>query len=180
VVRAFILTGAPGSGKTAILRHVERSSRAVVEEAATDVIALEQALGVEEPWTRPTFIDAVVSLQRQRFERARASGDDVVVLDRSPLCTLALSRYLGVPPSPTLLEEVRRATEEPAYERRVLFVRNQGHVRETAARRITFEESLRFERIHEDVYLEHGFRLVDVPAGPLPERVAVVEAALDA
>jgi predicted ATPase len=45
-MRRFILTGAPGSGKTAIIRQLELDGFAVVEEAATDVIALEQARGV--------------------------------------------------------------------------------------------------------------------------------------
>ena len=41
----FILTGAPGAGKTALVRQLERDGFAMVEEAATDVIALEQAKG---------------------------------------------------------------------------------------------------------------------------------------
>jgi len=41
---AYILTGAPGAGKTAVLRLLEISGYAVVEEAATDVIALGNAL----------------------------------------------------------------------------------------------------------------------------------------
>jgi hypothetical protein len=48
-VHRFILTGAPGSGKTAILRHLELDGFGVVEEAATDVIALAQAQGIDEP-----------------------------------------------------------------------------------------------------------------------------------
>ena len=43
---AYILTGTPGSGKTAILRMLEDAGYLVVEEAATDVIALGQALGL--------------------------------------------------------------------------------------------------------------------------------------
>lgn len=39
----YVLTGAPGAGKTAILRQLEIEGHAVVEEAATDVIALAQA-----------------------------------------------------------------------------------------------------------------------------------------
>lgn len=35
---AYILTGAPGAGKTAILRLLEANGYPVVEEAATDVI----------------------------------------------------------------------------------------------------------------------------------------------
>ena len=53
----YVLTGAPGAGKTAILRLLERAGHQVVAEAATDVIALEQALGRPEPWMRPGFTE---------------------------------------------------------------------------------------------------------------------------
>ena len=93
---AYILTGAPGSGKTAILRMLETVGYLVVEEAATDVIALENALGCDAPWEEPSFTDKIVALQRQRQERALAGRNgQVVFFDRSPVCTLALSRYLG-------------------------------------------------------------------------------------
>jgi predicted ATPase len=38
-------------------------------------------------------------------------------------------------------------------------------------------DALRFERIHEQTYRDLGFDLVDVPAGPIPERVATIRAA---
>jgi len=41
-MKRFILTGTPGSGKTAILRQLEMEGYGVVEEAATDVIALDR------------------------------------------------------------------------------------------------------------------------------------------
>lgn len=59
----YVLTGTPGAGKTAVLRLLEVNGHAVVEEAATDVIALDNALGREEPWRDDTFIDKVVALQ---------------------------------------------------------------------------------------------------------------------
>ena len=52
-MRRFILTGAPGAGKTAILRQLELDGFSVVEEAATDMIALAQARGTMEPWDGP-------------------------------------------------------------------------------------------------------------------------------
>ena len=36
-MRRFIITGAPGSGKTAIIRQLELDGFSIVEEAATDV-----------------------------------------------------------------------------------------------------------------------------------------------
>ncbi|MEW2589283.1 AAA family ATPase [Micromonospora aurantiaca] len=171
----YILTGAPGSGKTAILRHLEIDGHPVVEEAATDVIALQQALGRSEPWREPDFAERVLDLQRRRRRRAEMFGGDVVFHDRSPVCTLALCRHLGLTPPPALLDEIERMTAE----RTVFFVRNQGFVEATAARRISFEESLVFERIHELTYREAGFDLADVPAGPLANRVASIKEVVD-
>ena len=42
-MRRFIITGAPGAGKTAIIRQLELDGFSVVEEAATDVIAAAQS-----------------------------------------------------------------------------------------------------------------------------------------
>jgi predicted ATPase len=170
-----ILTGTPGSGKTAILRLLETRGHAVVEEAATDVIALENALGNAEPWRDPAFIDKILTLQRSR-ENTVATG--TVFFDRSPVCTLALSRFLGYPASPLLVSEVDRITTAGVYEPTVFFVRNQGYVEPTAARRISYEESLAFEKVHEEAYVELGFHITDIPAGPLPERAALIERAL--
>ena len=52
-MKKYIVTGAPGAGETAIIQQLEIDGFSVVEEAATDVIAICQAKGVAEPWTSP-------------------------------------------------------------------------------------------------------------------------------
>jgi predicted ATPase len=164
-----------------MLRLLETFGYTVVEEAASDVIALGQALGRAEPWRDPTFIDDIAALQRRRQDAARATADNATVFfDRSPVCTLALSRYLGFPPPPSLTREVARTVADRTYEQTVFFIRTQGFIRNTAARKITFEDSLAFERLHEETYRDLGFRLSDIPAGPLEERVALVRRTLAA
>lgn len=170
-MRRYILTGAPGAGKTVLLRALERAGCAVVEEAATDVIALRQAEGVAEPWTNPAFIDAIVDLQRAR--QARAVGD-IVFFDRSPVCALALARFLGHPVSPLLRAELDRITEEGVYQRRVFLVRGLGFITPTAARQISLEAALAFERVHEAAYGELGYEPISVEPGPPDRRVAQV------
>jgi predicted ATPase len=175
---AYILTGAPGAGKTAVLRLLETLGHPVVEEAATDVITLGNALGDDQPWRDPGFIDKVLALQRRREEAARrAAAAAVAFFDRSPVCTLALSRFLGRPASPLLAGEVGRIMAEGRYEMTAFFVRNQGFIEPTAARRISFADSLAFERLHEQAYRGLGFQLIDVPAGPLAERAALIRRA---
>ena len=171
-MRRYILTGAPGSGKTSVLRLLEAAGHSVVDEAATAVIAIEQALGHAEPWTQPAFIDKIVGLQRHRQAQAAAVGTSIQVYDRSPICTHALGTYLGYPVSAVLSAEISRITREQVYQRQVFFIHNLGFCEPTAARRISFEDSLEFERVHADTYRTFGYELIDVPAGPLAARAA--------
>jgi len=176
----YILTGTPGAGKTALLRLLERRGFAVVEEAATDVIAVAEACGQDEHWTQPTFIDDILDLQRRRQLRAASWPDPVVIFDRSPVCTWALARFLGREPTPALTQEMQRIAAGGVYDRRVLFVENLGYCNPTHARRITFEDSLTFEAVHAETYESFGFDLVRIAAAPIEERLAKVIAALGA
>ncbi|MFC4118082.1 AAA family ATPase [Nonomuraea zeae] len=178
-MKRFILTGTPGAGKTAILRWLENDGCTVVEEAATDVIALRQAQGEAEPWTTPSFTEDIAALQRRRQERAAALPGDVQLYDRSPICTYALATYLGHPVGPALARELDRIQGEQIYDRTVFFIANLGIVTPTGARRITFEESLRFERIHHDAYASFGYACVQISPGALPERAAEIRKRLD-
>jgi predicted ATPase len=177
-MKRFILTGTPGSGKTALLRQLEMDGFSVVEEAATDVIALSQARGFAAPWKSPSFIDAVVVLQRLREARSALEHVDVQVHDRSVVCTAALADYLGFPYSDLLKGELERMRSSEIFERKVFFLRNLGFVAPTEARRITYEEALRFEAVHESAYRERGYELTFIEPGSITERVAAVLAAI--
>jgi predicted ATPase len=184
-VRRFILTGAPGAGKTAILRQLELEGFSVVEEAATDVIAAAQARGVDQPWLRSSFLDEVAKLQRDRQLGCRAANPGrgpafsrPQFHDRSAVCTAALAVYLDQPVTPFLAEELERLRRESIFERQVFFIRNLGFITATEARRITFEETLRFEKIHEEVYRDFAFELVYVGPGSVEERTAFIRSAI--
>jgi predicted ATPase len=177
-MKRFIITGAPGAGKTAVLRQLELDGFSVIEEAATDVIAAAQAQGTEHPWMHPSFIDTIVTLQRDRQIRASSQVEDVQFHDRCVVCTAALAVYLGYPYSPVLCSELERVRTEAIYQNPVFFIRNLGFITPTEARRISSEETVRFEKIHEDTYQEFGFELVSVEAGSVAERVSKIKAAI--
>ena len=177
-MRRFVITGAPGAGKTSIIRQLELDGFSVVEEAATDVIAAAQARGTVEPWTHPSFIDAIARLQRDRQIRTSYQPDEVQVHDRCAVCTKALAVYLGYPCSPFLASELDRIKKEAIYQDRVFFIRNLGFVTPTEARRISFEETVRFEKIHEEAYRDYGYELVSVEPASLVERVSLIKAAI--
>ena len=173
-MKRYILTGTPGSGKTAVLRQLELDGFSVVEEAATDVIARWQARGVAEPWRDVSFLDAVVDLQRQRQLRTACEPDGIQFHDRSAVCTAALDEYLGFSVTDRLTRELERIRNKSVFEREVFFLRNLGFVVPTEARRITYEEALRFERIHEETYRRFAYQIIWVEPASIADRVAAI------
>jgi predicted ATPase len=177
-MKRYIITGAPGSGKTAIIRQLDLDGFSVVEEAATDVIAAAHANGRAEIWRDPSFIDAIARLQRDRQIQASGQPGQVQFHDRSVVCTAALATYLGHPIPPWLTSELDRIQKESIFQKRVFFIRNLGFITPTEARKIGFEDALRFERIHEQTYRDFGFELVFIEPGTVSERVSLIKSAV--
>ena len=173
-MKRYILTGTPGCGKTSILRSLELAGFYVVEEAATNIIALRQAQGIPEPWTHASFIDDITNLQKQRQMRID-DASEVQFYDRSPICTYALSRWLDFPISKALANEVERIKMSQIYQKQVFFIENLGFCEPSAARKITFEDSLRFEKVHEETYRSFGYECVRVAPQDLSARVEQIK-----
>ena len=172
--KRFILTGTPGSGKTAVLRQLEVDGYGVVEEAATDVIALLQAQNIFEPWREPSFIDTIVNLQRERQLRGNTLPGNEQFHDRAPICTYALAGYLGFPVSDALSREMDRIERERIFQMEVFFMRNLGYIAKTDARRISYDDALRFERIHEETYCGFGYKTIPVEPGTVRDRADAI------
>lgn len=165
-IKRFIFTGTPGSGKTSVSRELEKLGHAVIHEAATDVIAQEQAKGIEKPWEEPDFVDQITFMQKER--QVSATGE-LQFYDRSPFCTYALGKYLAhwkdmeFKPSLVLLDEINRCLKNGVYQNQIFFFENLGFIEHTDARKISYEDALIFEQLHLDVYKEFGFKLIMVP-----------------
>jgi predicted ATPase len=155
--------------QTSIIRQLEIDGFSVIEEAATDVNMLERARGVAEPWKLPSFIDSIAELQRRRQAQAARETGEVQFHDRSAICTAALAVWLGYPFSDALSRELTRLETKAIFQKRVFFIHSLGLVTPTEARRISFDEALRFERAHEETYRKFGFEIVSIAPGSLSE-----------
>ena len=60
------------------------------------------------------------------------------------------------------------------YERVVFLIRPIGFIEPSAARRISYADSLAFERLHEVIYRYHNFEIIDVPAADATSRAAAI------
>jgi len=175
VVLRYVVTGAPGAGKTVLVDQLHARGYPIVREAATDVIAELQAQGCAQPWIRDGFCDRITARQHTRRRAPVPVGARVQFHDRSVLCTLALARYLGHRVPRSLTAEVDDVVRSRVFDPVVFLVRPLGFVHPTAARRISYEDSLVFEAVHEAVYREHGFTLLEVPPASPTVRADLVE-----
>ncbi len=166
--RRYILTGAPGAGKTTLIRLLESRGEEVVHEAATDVIALAQASGIDRPWERPDFITDIAALQA--FREATPMRSARRFSDRSVFCTLALAEWLDRP----IPQDVRDGAEKLAasgwFERRVYLVAQLDGIQHTEARRISYEDATRFGALHAATYRRFGFEPVLIGPGSIADR----------
>lgn len=170
-IKRYIFTGTPGSGKTSVLEGLHNRRYDIITEAATDVIAIEQGNRIPTPWDHSSFIDKITLMQHNR--QVNASGD-LQFYDRSPFCTYALAIYLGYPISYALSAEIDRCLKENVYDNRVFFFENLGFIENTDARKISYEEALKFEKIHTDVYKKFGFEIISVPIASVEERADLI------
>lgn len=172
-MKRYILTGTPGSGKTSIIQWIEKEGHTAIHESATDIISAAQRRGIPKPWHDPRFIDDIIQCQRHRQMDAAPLGG-IQFYDRSPLCTYALSVYLGVAPSDLLKAEIDRISTDVIYEPSVFFIDHLGFIENTDARQICFAQALTFQKIHIDTYKKFGYTLVHVVPNSIPKRAAFI------
>jgi len=168
--RFHVLTGAPGTGKTAILDALG-DDFTVMPEPARRVLAEWRAAG--NPL--PARMEARLMVRRMtelaiddHAEAGRESGP--VLFDRGVVDSVAYARHLGLD-----ADEAFRAAASHAYNRRVLLTTPWREIYATDDERtMSFKDVERFHEAVVRTYLDAGYDLVVVPDAPLAERVEFV------
>jgi predicted ATPase len=166
----FILTGAPGSGKTAILGRLGNEFRCV-DEPAREVLAEQRATGGRGTWDQDASLFVHLLLQRsiEKYAMARRSGDTVVFDRGIPDCIVYAVRA-GTDPTPSL-----EAADAYRYQPHVLFLEPWSDIYQTDQERImSFDDTVSFGKSLRDVYERSGYTLVDVPRDSIADRATFV------
>jgi predicted ATPase len=171
--RLIVLTGAPGAGKTAILRSL---GLAHVAEPAREVIAEQRAIGgtstAEQDPAR--FVELLLERSIEKHRAAMDRGEPVLFDRGIPDC-VAYAQQLGGDPQPC-----RKAASVHRYHPTVLVTRPWADIYTTDdERRMSFEATLPFHRLMEEAYEEAGYGLIEIPRGSMAERVAFVRRFLE-
>ena len=168
----FILTGAPGSGKTAILNRLIGEFDCV-DEPAREVLAEQRATGGRGTWDEDSSLFVQLLLQRsiEKYETARRSGGTVVFDRGIPDCAV-YSLQAGVDTT-----QVLDAIDVYRYQPHVFFLEPWRSIYQTDEERImSFDDTVWFSETLKELYGRSGYTLVEVPRGSVEDRAAFLRA----
>ena len=166
----FILTGAPGTGKTAILRQLGNEFRCV-DEPAREILAEQRATGGRGTWDQDPSLFVHLLLQRSIEKYAMAlRSEETVVFDRAIPDCVVYAVLAGSNPTPSL-----KAVDVYRYQPHVLFLEPWSDIYETDEERImSFDDTVSFSQTLRDVYERSGYALVEVPRDSIGGRATFV------
>jgi len=159
-----VITGAPCSGKTAVVDELARRGLPVVAEAARAHIDAEMKKGrsLDEIKSDPSRFERRILRIKLDIE-ARLPAQERLFFDRALPDSIAYYRLEGLDPAEPL-----RHSRRVRYRRVFLFERIE--FMKDSARTEDAETAAHIERLIEEAYTDLGYAIVRVPVMPVAER----------
>jgi predicted ATPase len=163
-----VITGAPCSGKTAVVDELARRGFQVVSEAARAHIDAELKKGrrLDEIKSDPARFEGHIFRAKLAIE-SRLPTRERLFLDRALPDSIAYYRLEGLDPA-----EPRRHSRKVRYRRVFLFERIE--FTKDSVRIEDAETAAHIERLIEEAYTELGYAIVRVPVIAVAERADFV------
>lgn len=172
-MRRWVITGAPGTGKTTLLRSLA-SVGAVVGEPARELIT-EHRLATGESsldGSPELFVERLVGRSIEKYDSA---DSEITIFDRGIPDCIAYARVSGVDESRAIA-----ATEGRPYEQPVFLTPPWEEIySQDAMRRATFDQVVSFHEAVVEAYESLGYELLPVPREPVEQRSTFVAARIE-
>jgi predicted ATPase len=167
----YVLSGAMGGGKSAVLSRLRDSGIHCVPEPAREILAeqrLIQATGVPE---KNADLFGMLMLSRSIHNYLENSpAEQSVIFDRGIPDMVAYARLFGLDGT-----SYANAAEEFRYNPRVFYFPAWGEIyTNDSERKMSFEEAEAFGTLVRSIHEKFGYQILEVPRFSLEERVQFV------
>jgi len=161
----FVITGAPCSGKTSVIRELETMGNTVVHEAARNYIEIQLAAGktLEEIKADELAFERHILYQKVSIE-SNLEKTDLIFLDRAIPDSIAYFITAGLDPSEPL-------KKSRLFRYRKIFLFERFHFETDRVRSENDIIADRIERLIADSYRNLGYDVIRVPPVSIHRRV---------
>ena len=168
----YVITGAPCSGKTAVIRQLEQRGYAVVHEVARDYIDTELARGktLQQIKADAWAFERQILMAKVKLEAALAR-DDIIFLDRAVPDSIAYYKLCGLDSAEPLQKSRRVRYRKIFLFERLTFLSDPVRSEDE-------KTAERLGRLIEESYQSLGYNLIHVPLGSVADRTEFVLARL--
>jgi predicted ATPase len=175
--RFFVVTGGPGSGKSALIDALEKSGYARSVEAGRGIIQDQVTIGGSAlPWSDHSLFAEMMLCWEMRSYRMADHETGAVFFDRGVPDVLGYLRLLNLP----VLPHVQRAADTFRYNSRVFIAPPWREIfQQDRERKQDFDEAVRTYDALATTYTELGYRLVEIPCVPVEERARFILSNID-
>jgi predicted ATPase len=170
--RFFVITGGPGSGKSALLEALRQAGYITSVEAGRGIIHDQVAIGGSAlPWCDPVlFAEAMLCWEMRSYHMAQGESGPVF-FDRGVPDVLGYLTLMGLP----LPERVQRAADTFRYNRRAFIAPPWAEIfQQDHERRQDFDEAKRTHDAMVATYAALSYELVEIPRAPVETRVRFI------
>jgi predicted ATPase len=163
-MKKYIITGGPHSGKSSVLKLLEKQSIQVMYETARLIIREDQ----EKKKTDPSYHhlypweDQSIFCRRcheRQLEREKKLSGDMVILDRSIIDNLAYAAVENIKLNPKIYKDIENA----GYEKKVFFLELLPGYKTDRQRKDSEEQVKAVHRELYNVYSSLGFEIIKIP-----------------
>ena len=172
----FVVTGAPGAGKTTLIDALERAGTARTVEAGRGVIQDQMAIdGPALPWRDPlAFAELMLGWEMRSYRVARGLAGPVLC-DRGVLDVVGYLRLVGLP----VPDHMERAARRLRYNARVFVAPPWPAIfAQDTERKQTLAEAAESYQAVLATYGHYGYELIALPRTSVAERVQFVRATI--
>ncbi len=165
--KVFVITGAPGGGKTSIITELERRGfKCLPEESRILIKELVEIDSPALPW-RDILVFNKLLLDRQ-IKQYLAAKDETCFLDRSFVDNIGYLKHSGV----QVIDSISEIIDKYRFHNTVFFTEPWKEIYTKDSERVeSFSTASKLSKFIKEAYIESGYEVVSIPKLPVSKRV---------
>jgi predicted ATPase len=168
----YILTGAPGSGKSTLINSLRKKDYICVDEAAREIIAEQKDINGEGLYNKnkQLFLELMLSRSMCRYNQYIDTAKPIL-FDRGIPDIIGYAKLFELNPQPSI-----KASQICKYNNKIFFLPSWREIYSNDEdRTMSFDDAAQFGDLIRQAYYDLGYNCVDVPLVNIDERIRFIE-----